>query len=606
MLLLGSILAGPATAQDWPQFRGHDGRAVSSDVAMPLDFGPDSPELQWKVPVRGSGTSSPVVSDGKVYLTSAYQGEERSKIKGWTTTIMYAGAALAVLGLLFGRLRRRRDDPEVAPPPLWLRGLCALDGLAVSLTAAGFTILALVATVQPERLWTPGLPGDAWLVTGTAGLAGLVAAFGAFQPRSLWRLAAIVVLPVAGFFVLRDLPVNKHREVFKLAYRIVLVAPAIAGAAWFLLLFLLVGKRPAIRIARVAALMAPAIAAMAITLFLNTNFLSPQAGLVRALICLDLESGEVLWDTPLFVAAEERLHRQNSFATPTPCVDGDRVLAYFGPGYACVSTEGEVLWEGRDETYIENSRYGCVTSPIAFEDTFLINQENEQELRTSYIMALDQATGERRWRVEPDYAHDSYMTPSIVPVGDGVQLVTVSMALAAAYDPRTGELLWKLDLPTWQHAPSVTFEGDLLFVSGGAHMKWVTAALNLEGTGQGKQPEIVWQTTRSVPKSSSPILYNGVYVTGTDNGILNCFEPQTGDLHWKQRIDGSVLSSLVGGDEKILICTEEGGVFVIEAGSDFKLISSSNHPEMIRATPAIADGRVLLRTESQLYCYRGE
>lgn len=605
VLLIGLASSGLATTQDWPQFRGLGGRAVAPDVHMPSDFGPQSAQLAWRVPVRGSGASSPVVSDGRVYLTSAYQGEERSKINGWTTGIMFACAALALLGLAAGLLRRRAAD-HGEPPPTWLSLLRRLDGLAVSLTALGCILLFIVATVAPERLWTPGLPGDAWLVTGTVGLAGGVAAFGAFRPGSVARLIGVAVLPLAALLVLRDLPLNKHREVFKLTYRIALCAPAIAGAAWFLMLYFVHRKRSMMEVARSTLLIAPAMAVMATVQFANTNYLSPRAGLARSLMCLDLVSGELLWDLPLFVAAEERLHRQNSFATPTPCVAGDRVFAYFGPGYACVSTEGEVLWEGRDETYIENSRYGCVTSPIPFEDTFIINQENEQELRASYIMALDQASGELRWRVEPKYAHDSYMTPSIVMVGDSAQLVTVSMALAAAFDARSGDLLWKLDLPTWQHAPSITYEGDRVFISGGAHVKWVTAALSLRGTDRGGQPKLLWKTTKSVPPSSSPVLYGGVYVTATDLGILCCFEPETGELLWRERIDGSVLASLTGCDGKILICTAEGGVLVIEAGPQYRLLSRADLGEMIRATPAMADGRVLVRTETQLYCYLGD
>lgn len=415
----------------------------------------------------------------------------------------------------------------------------------------------------------------------------------------------MVVLLGAAFFALQNLPLNKHREVFKLTYKVLLVAPAIGGAVWFLFLFLLVRKRREIETGRVAAIVGPAIALMAVVLFVSCNFLNPREGLVRALLCMDLETGELLWNAPLFVAPEERLHRQNSFATPTPCTDGERIFAYFGPGYACVDFDGVVLWDGRDETYVENSRYGCVSSPIMFEDLFIINQENELNLRASYIKAFDRETGEQRWRVEPDFAHDSYMTPSLVPVGDTIQLVTVSMAKVASYDPRTGETLWTLDLPTWQHVPSSTYEGDLLFISGGAHRKWVTAVLRLSDTDKDTKPEIVWQDKKSVPASSSPVLYDGVYVTATAGGIMSCFVPETGERLWKERIDGSVLSSLVGGDGKILVCTEEGKLFVIEAGPEFKLLSMTNLDETIRATPAIADGRVLIRTEKHLYCYQG-
>ena len=602
-LLLGLLLSGSAHAEDWPQFRGPDGRGVATDVTMPADFGPDSAELQWKVPLRGTGISSPIVSKGKVFVTAAYQGEERSKLRGITVGTMISLATVVCLaGLL--RLRRRKRDADATPDPGWMRFLNGLDSVAVFGAGLGFLALALVATLQPDRLWSSGIPGNAWLVTSTVGLAGLVAAFGTFPARSVWRLFGVVVLAAAALLLLDHLPLNKHREVFRNSYRLVMVGPAIAGASWYLFLFLLARRYSTARFRATALLAAPALVAMAALLFASSNFLSPQAGLVRGLLCLDLESGALLWDAPLLVAPEERLHAQNSFATPTPCTDGERVFAYFGPGYACVDYDGNILWEGRDDTYVENSRYGCVTSPVLFEDTFIINQESEQELRTSYIMALDRTTGDVRWRIEPEDAHDSYMTPSLMPVGGETQLIVVSIARVVGYDPRTGEMLWDLALPTWQHAPSLTYEDDVLYVSGGAHVKWVTAAIRLSGKGKDTKTEILWQTNKTVPKSSSPVLYDGLYYQA-DNEFMICLDPATGKRMWKQRMGGLCLASLIAADGKIIVCFEEGGVQVVEAGSEFRLASQADLGETIRSSPAIADGRVLIRTADHLYCFEG-
>ncbi len=107
-----------------------------------------------------------------------------------------------------------------------------------------------------------------------------------------------------------------------------------------------------------------------------------------------------------------------------------------------------------------------------------------------------------------------------------------------------------------------------------------------------------------VPASSSPVLYNGVYVTATSGGIVCCFEPESGELLWRERVEGSVLASLIGADGKILLCSEEGALHVIDAGPEFKLLSSADIEETIRATPAVANGRVLIRTEQHLYCYQ--
>lgn len=65
-------------AQDWPQFRGPDGQGHSSARGLPIEWS-ESKNIAWKVPVPGRGWSSPVVADGKVWLTTATQlGRESS------------------------------------------------------------------------------------------------------------------------------------------------------------------------------------------------------------------------------------------------------------------------------------------------------------------------------------------------------------------------------------------------------------------------------------------------------------------------------------------------------------------------------------------------
>ena len=97
------------------------------------------------------------------------------------------------------------------------------------------------------------------------------------------------------------------------------VDAALALTATALVLFLLARRRSLPAKGGVAMIAGPCLLVMATAFFASSNYLRPNAGLMRALICLDLESGERVWDAALFVAPEERLHRQNSFATPTPC-----------------------------------------------------------------------------------------------------------------------------------------------------------------------------------------------------------------------------------------------------------------------------------------------
>ena len=59
-----------AHAGDWPQFRGPTGQGHAPDESVPLTWS-ESENVAWKTPVPGRGWSSPVIADGRVWVTTA-------------------------------------------------------------------------------------------------------------------------------------------------------------------------------------------------------------------------------------------------------------------------------------------------------------------------------------------------------------------------------------------------------------------------------------------------------------------------------------------------------------------------------------------------------
>ena len=115
-------------------------------------------------------------------------------------------------------------------------------------------------------------------------------------------------------------------------------------------------------------------------------------GLVRAVVCYDLETGQELWNTALFSAPGEKKYPENSWATPTPCADGELVFADFGSGYACLDYEGEIQWLERVEGFEELTRYGASTSPLLFEAPVLVLPAKAPDLGPQHRIAPAQAT----------------------------------------------------------------------------------------------------------------------------------------------------------------------------------------------------------------------
>ncbi len=147
---------------------------------------------------------------------------------------------------------------------------------------------------------------------------------------------------------------------------------------------------------------------LGVTVFVRSNYLQPHAGVVRAVLCLDAQSGQVLWSTPVFVDAVEKRHPLNTMATPTPACDGERVFAYFGSALAALDNSGQLLWLKRDPEFAGFIRYGAGSSVVLAGDWIIIYRDSEfmghghrmeddiqdqKDRRPSALIAFEKETG---------------------------------------------------------------------------------------------------------------------------------------------------------------------------------------------------------------------
>jgi outer membrane protein assembly factor BamB len=127
-----------------------------------------------------------------------------------------------------------------------------------------------------------------------------------------------------------------------------------------------------------------------------------------------------------------------------------------------------------------------------------------------------------------------------------------------------------------------------------------------DATGDLTDTHVLWSYDKSVPQVSSPLLYQGVLYTVRDGGILTSFDPAKGAVLKQARIRGAIdayYSSPVAADGKLYVVSENGKVAVITPGAEWEALSVADLDEPCYATPAIADGRIYLRTASSLYCF---
>jgi len=327
--------------------------------------------------------------------------------------------------------------------------------------------------------------------------------------------------------------------------------------------------------------------------------------------CLDLSTGETLWHrVALRANPRVRTHHANTYASETPVTDGTHVYVYFGMmGLYCYDFDGELVWSKDLGGYKMDGDWGTGSSPILYNDTLYLQIDNEER---SFLVALNPTNGEERWRVERDEV-SSWSTPMIWRNKVRTELITCSK-FVRSYDPATGEQLWSMNLEGGRSSASATGNMDALFFGnerrsdGGGDLFAVRAGASgdISRVGEGAPSDsLLWQLHRLGPDFASPLLYDGsLYIFGRNRGSIGVFDPATGDRRdGIERLPGarSFWSSPWGYDGNVYCIDEGGTAFVVASGPDPELVATIPLNEEVRASPAIIDGALILRSKQHVY-----
>ena len=131
-------------------------------------------------------------------------------------------------------------------------------------------------------------------------------------------------------------------------------------------------------------------------------------------------------------------------------------------------------------------------------------------------------------------------------------------------------------------------------------------AIKMGGQGDQTGTAIRWRYTKPVPQVPSTLLYKGVLYMINDSGILVSFDPATGNVLKQGRLHGAIdkyFASPVAADDKVLLIGQGGQVSVLTAAGDWQVVKVNELDDEVFATPAIADGRIYIRTRSAMYAF---
>ncbi|QDU60343.1 outer membrane biogenesis protein BamB [Planctomycetes bacterium Pan216] len=324
-------------------------------------------------------------------------------------------------------------------------------------------------------------------------------------------------------------------------------------------------------------------------------------------VCVDKNSGKIVHDLLIFENAEPRFcHPENSYASPTPAIDEGRVYLHFGSyGTACVDPKtGKILWSRRD---LECDHFrGPGSSPIIHGDLLFANYDG---VDVQYVVALDKHSGKTVWKKERaiDYGTDNgdmkkaYGTPALIEYAGREQLVSPAAIATIAYDPSSGEELWKLYHGGYNVAAVPLFSKGLVFIAPGGRGNGMVA-VRPDGQGDVSDSHLAWSLSKGTPKRPSPILFEDHLYIINDEGIASCIEAATGKLRWQKRLRGKYWASPVLIDGNVYGFSKEGRVPVFRASPEkFESVAENRFEDGFNSTPAVDDEAMYPRTFTHLY-----
>jgi outer membrane protein assembly factor BamB len=350
------------------------------------------------------------------------------------------------------------------------------------------------------------------------------------------------------------------------------------------------------------------------------------------LLCYDLD-GKLLWKKPLPPPG-------NQFGSGTsPIVAGELVvLACQGkqPSLLAVNRRsGETVWKR------ERPRFGAPYSVPLYR-----TDGPAPEIILSGgrgVVACEAKTGKDIWWVGGVYG-GGIPTPIL---SDGLLFVVAHFPGGDPDDhlklPPFAELLAKYDKNKDGRLAKTEVPADLIIYDRGRHdaessitmddlfgmidknkddqldaKEWAAAIVELDkiesallairpgGSGDVTASRVVWRARRALPEVPSPLCYRDRLYLVKDGGIASCYEAQTGKVVYRKRLGagGFYYASPVAGDGKIYAASEQGVVVVFRAGDRGEVLARNDVGEPILATPAFANGKLLVRTAGHLYAFR--
>jgi outer membrane protein assembly factor BamB len=325
-------------------------------------------------------------------------------------------------------------------------------------------------------------------------------------------------------------------------------------------------------------------------------------GAKRWVHCLDRQTGKLVWEREIAVAAPEVIHKMNTFASATCVTDGERVIAFFGPGgLHCFDLEGNPKWSSPLGPF--PGPWGVAASPI-IEGNLVI--QNCDAAGPSSLVAFDKRTGKPVWTAKrADKERGGWSTPVVIEAGGRRELILSGEPGVNAYDPATGRELWSCDSFVGRGEPSPVYAHGLLYIVSG--LAGNTYALRPGGNGDVTATHRVWDARRIGGRDQpGPAVVGDFVLISSMSGILTTYDAKRGEIFFTERLGGPIAASPLVANGLVYFQMENGEVVVIKPGRTLEIVArnsiGSASGEIFRAGLAAIQGQLFARSRNVVYC----
>ncbi len=326
----------------------------------------------------------------------------------------------------------------------------------------------------------------------------------------------------------------------------------------------------------------------------NHVFITGANDQSRELYCFELSSGKLLWTVKADnIAGSPTVMPKTSHGTglaaSTVSTNGSVVCAIFATGDVMgVDMNGKRLWA--KNLGVPDNHYGYASSLLMYGKTLFIQYDNTT---APAVIALDAETGNERWRKARPSDKIAWGSPIIAQVGGKPQLVLMGLPNMTSYNPSTGEQLWKLECFSGEVGASPTAANGIVY--GASEYSSVVAINAADGS-------LLWKSEEFLPEVSSPVATANHLYVATSYGLLACYDVKTGQVVKEVETGGEFYSSPMIVEGKIYIMDNSGRMFIFRADGECAQIASFNTGLKGMTTPAFTDGKIVIRTDTNLYC----